>query len=234
MKGTKELLLRHDLIKVIKTPWPDLTLTPWFLIYHHIRFALALAGFNSILDNSSIVEFANFQNNSDNIVRLCEESYTASSRLSNGWIRSKKFSKNAVFSLRRELKAVFAISLTLQRTGRNRSKFYKLTLPGVLMDLAYSSTFFQHSTLPKVVRLFEPEIRLTCRGDKSVAHSRSLLEYPPKGVIVGRRVLNSILYNMVDYGGKGNCMFLAVAGGLRSDNQASVHTHYSLCHQVSE
>ena len=39
---------------------------------------------------------------------------------------------------------------------------------------------------------------------------------------------------MVNYGGKGNCLFLAVAGSLRSVDPSSKHTHYSLRQQVSE
>ena len=43
-----------------------------------------------------------------------------------------------------------------------------------------------------------------------------------------------IVYNIVDYGGRGNCIFLAVAGCLRSILPSSEHDHYSLRFLVGE
>ena len=208
MKGTKDSLLRHDLIKVIKRPWSDITMTPWFLVYRNILSALLAAGFSSIIDETSRVQFTSFQKNSAHILKLCSESYVARSRLNDGGQGTRSL-KNPVSALRRELKTVFGIKLILERAGRNRSKSYKLTFPMDLIEFASSSTLFQDAALPQVIRAPQPEIRLTTRDNKSVTISRNFLHFPPKGRITGTCVINHLTYNMVDYGGKGNCLFCA-------------------------
>ena len=121
-KSTKEMLLRNDLLKVLKNPWPDMTMIPWYLVYTNINSALVTLGFVSILDDTTSVLHTVFLKNSSEIIRLCSESLTARSRYSDGVIREKRHSTNVVFALRRELKGVFGISLAMRRIGRNRSK----------------------------------------------------------------------------------------------------------------
>lgn len=233
MKGTKDSLLRHDLIKVMKRRWPDITMTPWFLVYRNIHSALLAAGFSSIIDETSRVPFTSFQKNSSHILKLCSESFLARSRLNDGG-QSTRSLKNPVSALRRELRSVFGIKLNLERAGRGRSKTYMLAFPMELIDFASSSTLFQDAALPQVIRAPQPEIRLTTFDNKSVSVSHNFLHFPPKGRIIGTCVVNHLTYNMVDFGGKGNCLFCAVAGALRAIHPSSVTTHYSLRYQVSE
>ena len=54
-----------------------------------------------------------------------------------------------------------------------------------------------------------------------------------KPEFVGECVVNNILYNNMDYGGRGNCLFLAIAGSLRAVKPSSVEDHISLRAGVS-
>ena len=125
--------------------------------------------------------------------------------------------------LRRELRAVFGISLTLKRTGRNKTKSYNLVLPEDLIGFAETSDFFEQTTLHKVKRS-------SSQNDCNVHHillppdqGSGLIGYMGrKPNIVGKCVVKNILYNNVDYGGLGNCLFLAVAGSLRAVSPTSV------------
>ena len=55
-----------------------------------------------------------------------------------------------------------------------------------------------------------------------------------KSHMVGECVVNNIIYNIVDYGGHGNCFFLAASGCFHHVNPESVETHISLRKQVSD
>ena len=168
----------------------------------------------------------NFELHSDTILRLCSECHLARSRLSNGGMLARTLSKNAIFSLRRELRAVFCISLKLIRSGRSKAKYYKLCLPADLIVLADESTFFEEKTLPTVTRLSNPPVDLSFPGinlDSKLARS------PERTIIV-----NNIAYKIVDYGAQGNCLFLAVAGSLRTVSPSSSLDHYTLRYLVSD
>ena len=235
MKSTKQMLLRNDLLKVLKNPWPDMTMIPWYLVYTNINSALVTLGFVSILDDSTSVLHRVFLKNSVDIIRLCSESFTARSRYSDGMIRATRHWTNVVFSLRRELKGVFGILLKLQRIGRSRAKSYKLSLPERLMDLASRSMFFQNPTLQHVTRRSEDIILLTTNVNGKCAPIQiASQQIGFKLFIHGQFVVDQIIYNIVDYGGQGNCLFLAVAGSLRAADPYSVHTHKSLRQGVSE
>lgn len=55
------MLLRTDLVRVLRMPWPDITVTPWYLIYRKIQAALTLIGFKGILDDTTEVEYQNIE-----------------------------------------------------------------------------------------------------------------------------------------------------------------------------
>ena len=134
-------------------PWPDITVTPWYLIYRKIQAASTLIGFKGILDDSTEVEYKNIDKWSKDIVKLCVESFLARTRRSCGKQHCKSRSKNCITVLRKELKSVFGILLQMTRNGRQRNKTYKLLLPKPLIDLANSSSFFSYQKLPPVQRL---------------------------------------------------------------------------------
>ena len=50
--------------------------------------------------------------------------------------------------------------------------------------------------------------------------------------IVVKCVVNNIIHIIANYGGQGNCLFLAASGRFRDVNPASVETHFSLRKQV--
>ena len=52
--------------------------------------------------------------------------------------------------------------------------------------------------------------------------------------IVGKCIVNNIIYSIVNYGGQGNWLFFAASGRFRHVNPASVETHFSLRKQVSD
>ena len=221
--------MRYDLLKVINRPWPDMTMTPWYLIYTNINSALVIVVFVSILDDSTCVLATNFSKHSNTILRLWSESLLARSSFNGGVRRTRRDSNNAVFSLRRELKGVFGISLMLERIGRSRSKWYKLSIPENFIDLATRSWFLQNATLPHVTRK-SPPIILT----NSSSIQDACIHISSKPYIYGKCVVNNIIYNIVNYGAQGNCLFLAVAGSLRSFIPSSVQNHKSVRYGVSE
>ena len=137
-------------------PWPDITVTPWYLVYRKIQEALTLSGFNCILDDTTEVQHHNIEKWSEDIVNLCDESLLARTRRSCGKQHCRPRSKNCVTVLRRELKKVFGILLKINRNGRQRIKNYKLQLPKPLIDLAATSSFFSSGRLPLVQRLRQP------------------------------------------------------------------------------
>lgn len=234
IKGTEKSLLRHDLIKVIKRPWPDLTLIPWFLVFRNIHSALLAVGFTSILDEFSTVDFTSFQKNSDLILKLCSESLLARSRMNDGADIAQRSLKNPISAMRRELKCVFGIKLNLKRVGRTKVKRYNLSFPMDLIEFASSSTLFQDATLPPVIRVPQPVVCLKTGEKNFVPIPQEFLHCPPKGRITGICVLNNVPYNIVDYGGRGNCLFCSVAGALRAVRPYSKCNHYTLRYQVSE
>ena len=134
-------------------PWPDITVTPWYLIYRKIQAALTLIGFKGILDDITELEYQNIEKWSKDIVKLCVDSHLARTRRSCGKQHCKPKSNNCVTVLRRELKSVFGIMLQMTRNGRQRIKTYKLLLPKPLINLAKSSSFFSYQKLPPVQRL---------------------------------------------------------------------------------
>ena len=198
MKGTEQSLLRHDLIKVIKRPWPDLTLTPWFLVYRNIYFALLAVGFTSILDEITTVDFTSFQTNSDRILKLCSDSLLARSRFNDGANVDQRSLKNPISAMRRELKCVFGIKLNLLHVGRTKAKRYNLSFPMDLIEFASSSTLFQDATLPPVIRVPQPVVCLKTGDKQFVPISQEFLHCPPKGRKTGICVLNNVTYNIVD------------------------------------
>ena len=61
LKGNDKLLLRTDLVRVLRMPWPDITVTPWYLIYRKVQAALTLVGFKGILDDATELESQNIE-----------------------------------------------------------------------------------------------------------------------------------------------------------------------------
>ena len=82
LKGNDKLLLRTDLVRVIRNPYPDMTVTPWYLIYRNINAALQIVGFSGILDTTTEVKHQAIENQSGEILNLCAESQLARTRLS--------------------------------------------------------------------------------------------------------------------------------------------------------
>lgn len=103
------------------------------------------------------------------------------------------------------------------------------------MDLASRSMFFQNPTLQHVARRSEDVILLTKNDTNGKCAPIQVESYSCfKPFIRGQCAVDHIIYNIVDYGGRGNCLFHAVAGSLRAVDPNSVHTHKSLRQGVSE
>ena len=164
---------------------------------------------------------------------MCSEIFLARSRLLCGRKYYKPTSNNPVTVLRRELKAVFGILLKTIRAGRQRVRRYQLCVPSSLLDLATSSSFYNSKTLPTVQRLTTsyqkiPAIfSMTSSEHKHVDSSKF-------GKIKGKYSFENKVYNIVDFGGGGNCLFLAVAGSLRAVLPNSLYDHRALRDGVSK
>ena len=140
--------------------------------------------------------------------------------------------------LRRELKSVFGIMLNMTRKGRAKVNTYQLCLPTALLDLARSSLFFTSQRLPTVQRLLHQhnitKLTLPSSAQKLLCLSHGVKTYAKYTLPNAKYTLHNKIYKIVDFGGKGNCMFLAAAGSLSSILPNNSHDHKSLRHGVSK
>ena len=140
--------------------------------------------------------------------------------------------------LRRELKSVFGIMLNMTRKGRAKVNTYQLCLPTALLDLARSSLFFTSQRLPTVQRLLHQhnitKLTLPSSAQKLLCLSHGVKTYAKYTLPNAKYTLHNKIYKIVDFGGKGNCLFLAAAGSLSSILPNNSHDHKSLRHGVSK
>ena len=203
-------------------------------MHKYLNDAVNKVGFFSVLDDVYSVQESVFEEISETIIKLCLDCYLARSRRACRAGLRRGRAQNAVFALRRELKAVYGIMLRLKRTGKQKYiKHYVLILPKKLMELANRSNFFEKTKYQPLHKVNSDQTA-SLFGNKNLTPLQQVTEnirYPEnKGVVT----VMGVQYNRVDYGGQGNCLFLAVAGGLRFFFGPSKYDHRYLRQAVAD
>ena len=237
-RASKKVLLRYDLNRILKKQQPDLTTTPLFFIYALIHEAVTLLGFSSVMDSDTKIEDKVVTENKDRLISLCEQSII----LRSGKSRIKVISRDshtAKVVLRRELRAIYGIKFITKRTGKFKDKvLYELVVPPELLELALTSSFFNNNSIPPIAR--KAKISKSSLDIVKSAYSKpdesinACQNKTAPSESVQYHVVGGIQYVKRDFGGEGNCLFLAVAGALKEVCSTSGFTHKSLRKAVSE
>ena len=172
------------------------------------------------------------------LIKLCHESMMLRSGKSKIKVTTNDL-HTAKVVLRRELRAIYGIKFMTKRTGKFKNRvLYELFGTPELLEFASTSSFFDNNSLPPIARkpkvskfhldIVNPAFRYPDGSITTVQNQTAPSVFPEYLVVHG------IKYKKRDFGGQGNCLFLAVAGALWEICPSSGFDHKTLRNAVSQ